>query len=580
MIFLVGGQTEEWHSGWTRRGFLNRVGQIAGVSALHETMVALGLVNLPTAWAGPPAMDRGRGLGKSVLILGAGIGGLTTAYILSQYGYRCQILEATSRAGGRNHTARRGSTITEVSAHGTTTQHCRFDPGLYLNLGPGRLPYHHRRVLGYCQELNVALEPYIMNSTGNRFHSSRSFGQKPVAYRRIQNDARGYVAELLAKAVNQGGLKDELTDKDRTRLLSLLETFGPLGARSKECNSPPDYRYQGSTRDGCDLDPSRNPTPNVFYNCEIPQRTPLDQLLKSEFWRESFYDPIEFEWQPTLFQPVGGMDMIVEGFLRKVGDLITYNAPVVDIEVQEDRVSVTYQDGARKATRTADYCVSNIPCPILKDIPNNFEGRFADAVRRTKFAASCKVGWQCNTRFWESDRYQIYGGISWTDDIIEQIWYPSNDFFGQKGTLTGAYIHDGVCPQAPMHATEFGKKCPADRLEEARRAGARLHDEFNDNSIVPIELGLSIAWQNVPYQRGAWASWGNEQHDDVDYRRLLLPDRRFYVVGDQASTLPGWQEGAMMSAEHVVELIGGLKPEVIPEDTTAPNTFKVTQGHG
>ena len=187
----MGNKMEKWHQGWTRRRFLTRIGQVGGAGALYETMVALGLINLPTPWAGPPQMDRGHGVGQSVLILGAGIGGLTTAYILSQYGYRCQILEATSRAGGRNHTARRGSTILEDSPeHGATHQQCRFDSGLYLNLGPGRLPYHHRRVLGYCQELNVVLQPYIMNTTGNLFQSSKSFEQQPVVYRRIQNDAR------------------------------------------------------------------------------------------------------------------------------------------------------------------------------------------------------------------------------------------------------------------------------------------------------------------------------------------------------------------------------------------------------
>ena len=37
----------------------------------------------------------------------------------------------------------------------------------------------------------------------------------------------------------------------------------------------------------------------------------------------------------------------------------------------------------------------------------------------------------------------------------------------------------------------------------------------------------------------------------------------------------------MMSAEHVVELISGSKrPEDVPETLEAPNTFKVTQGHG
>ncbi len=575
-------KTEKWHGGWTRRRFLTRVGQVGGASALYETMVAMGLVNVPPAWAGPPRMPPGHGAGKSVVILGAGIGGLTTAYNLSRAGYRCRILEATARAGGRNHSARRGGTVLEDSPeHGKTLQECRFDSGLYLNLGPGRLPYHHRRVLGYCQELNVQLEPYVMNTTGNLFQTTAAFDRQAVVYRRVQNDTRGYVAELLAKAVNQGALDAELDEEDRERLLSLLQSFGPLGARSKQCGAPPDYAYQGSTRVGCGPDPAQQPTPNVFFNCEIPTRTPLDALLKSEFWLDSFYDPVEFEWQPTLFEPVGGMDMIVQGFLSQVGALITYEAPVVKITTGAGGVTVEYMKGSERVAETADYCVSNIPCPVLEKIDNNFSPDFKLAIHRTEFASSCKVGWQCNTRFWEGNRYQIYGGISWTDDIIEQIWYPSTGYFGQKGTLTGAYIHDGACAGDPNHATEFGKLGLQERLRIAKQGGARLHPEFLDDSIVPTELGLSVAWQNVPYQEGAWPAWGNEQHDDVDYRRLLLPDGRFYIVGDQASTLPGWQEGAMMSAEHVVELITERKrPEDVPATLTAPNTFKVTQGHG
>ena len=66
---------------------------------------------------------------------------------------------------------------------------------------------------------------------------------------------------------------------------------------------------------------------------------------------------------------------------------------------------------------------------------------------------------------------------------------------------------------------------------------------------------------------------------DADaYARLLAPDRRFHLVGDQVSTLPGWQEGAMMSAEHVVEQIGGRRPRTVPEIRRAPNTRRLVMG--
>lgn len=564
--------------GLSRREFLTRVGKAGGAAAVYESMVALGLMAMPTAWAGIPKLKSQEGTGKSVLILGAGIGGLTTAYILNQYGYRCRILEASHRAGGRNYTARRGDTVIEESQeHGRTTQRCQFDSGLYLNLGPGRLPYHHRRVLGYCQELGVALEPYIMNTTGNMFQSDKGFDGKPEIFRQIQTDTRGYIGELLSKAINKGALDDDLSAKDKNLLLGLLQKFSNLGAKQGSEAS----MYTGSTRAGCGPDPEGNPTPNTNYSCEVHKKGDLSALLQSEFWEQSFYDPFEYEWQSTMFQPVGGMDKIVEGFLRKVGHLITYNAPVVDIKNSDDGVSVSWMDGDKFITESADYCASNIPAPILNRIiknNNSFDKDFRKAVAGSGFSAACKVGWQCNTRFWEKQPVDIYGGISWTDDIIEQIWYPSYDYFSQKGTLTGAYIHDN--PGA-KNATLFGNYSLQERLQKAREGGAKIHDEFNDESIVPTKTGLSIAWKYIVHQEGAWPHWGDHQEHDATYRALLLGDRRFYVVGDQTSTLPGWQEGAMMSAEHVIDLISGKKSrEDIPQDIKAPDSLKITQGVG
>lgn len=34
--------------------------------------------------------------------------------------------------------------------------------------------------------------------------------------------------------------------------------------------------------------------------------------------------------------------------------------------------------------------------------------------------------------------------------------------------------------------------------------------EFEENSIVPENLSLSIAWHNVPFPRGGWADWDRD----------------------------------------------------------------------
>lgn len=556
-------------SGWSRRNFLELVGKAGGAAAVYETMTALGLINLPEAWAGPPALPPGSGAGKSVLILGAGIGGLTLAYELHKAGYNCEILEAQERAGGRSLTARRGSVITEESKeHGITHQECKFDDGLYLNMGPGRLPYHHRRVLHYCEELGVRLEVYVMSTTVNRYQTEGAFGGRPQLNRRIANDTQGYVAELLAKAVRKGCLDQELGEGDRAKLLDLLEVYGDLGAE-KGC--PPEA-YCGSTRSGC-AEPL-----TVYQECLPAQKLELGALLKSDFWRHKFYQPLDFEWQPTLFQPVGGMDKIVEGFKRKIGNLIRYRSEVIDIRQHEAGVEVTYRDrgtGAKQTTR-ADHCVSNIPLPVLKKIPSDLSPEYKAAIELGKFADTCKVGWQSNRRFWET-KDEIYGGISYIHHTITQMWYPSNDYFSQKGTLTGAYNYDDC-------ARELAAMTLAARLDKARQGAIRLHPEFQDDHLVPQALGLSIAWQNVPFQHGGWVDWGSDEADDKAYATLLAPDRRFYVVGDQVSTLPGWQEGAMMSAEHVLSQITSPKAKLLGaaagHAVHAPNSRRLVQGRG
>ena len=110
-------------------------------------------------------------------------------------------------------------------------------------------------------------------------------------------------------------------------------------------------------------------------------------------------------------------------------------------------------------------------------------------------------------------------------------------------------------------------------------APVRLHHQFADPAVLDIGKGLSIAWKEVPHQEGGWADWDSSSEDDRRaYQRLLAPDGRFHVVGDQVSPLPGWQEGAMMSAQHVVEQIVGIRAKTVQEVLAAPDARSMTQG--
>src|SRR5437868_7458305 len=103
-------------------------------------MAALDFRKPPPALAASLALPKDSGAGKTVAILGAGVAGLCAAYELDRAGYDCVILEAARRIGGRSLTLRRGDSFAEA---GQPPQQCRFDEGLWLNAGPGRIPHHH-----------------------------------------------------------------------------------------------------------------------------------------------------------------------------------------------------------------------------------------------------------------------------------------------------------------------------------------------------------------------------------------------------------------------------------------------------
>ena len=67
-----------------------------------------------------------------------------------------KLLEARARPGGRNWTARRGTSETALDGN---TQICQFDEGLYMNVGPTRIPQHHT-TLDYCRELKIPVHVF------------------------------------------------------------------------------------------------------------------------------------------------------------------------------------------------------------------------------------------------------------------------------------------------------------------------------------------------------------------------------------------------------------------------------------
>src|SRR3954454_10196016 len=337
----------------SRRDLLSLIGAVAGSAAVYHAMTALGFA-AESGYKGPVKLE-GDPKGASVLILGAGLAGLTAALELRKAGYKVQVLEFNSRPGGRNWTLRGGDKFSEL---GGATQSCEFEQGLYINPGPWRIPYHHHAMLDYCKRLNVALEPFIQLNHNALLHGSRAFGGKPQRIREIKTDFQGQVSELLAKAANQGRLDDAVSGEDKEILLQALKSWGALDK---------DYAYKANLISAEFRGFAREPGGGLGAAPKPGELIALAEILKSRMWRYLQNFALH-EFQTTMFQPVGGMDMIGKAFAREIGDVIRTDAKVTQIQQDGGGVTVTYVDTKSPAAPLqvrADWCVCTIPLSIL-----------------------------------------------------------------------------------------------------------------------------------------------------------------------------------------------------------------------
>ncbi len=642
----------------SRREYLKRHPSARAWAALARAGQLQANVTRDPCMPAPGSLD-----GKHFVILGSGVGGLTTAYeILSRNeNATVTVLEARDRTGGRCLTLRTGDTLTEDQSSALEspkgeTQVVRFERSAgeqepYLNAGPGRIPSSHKRLLDYLRRFGVEVEIYVMASESNLTQMKDGpEGDGPVVNRRLNHNTRGWIAEMVyqnaarllgveptppaaptsgpdgaqlfqaAPGSQEIGASAVLGHERVKQLQSLMVTFGSLTPKGRYVvgvsEAGQDDNELASARAGFTELPGVRPG-------EIADAIKLDRLLASEFWEKTrFYQPADFLWQPTLFQPIGGMDRVQHAFAQQVaalGGVIHLNSPVTRVEYDDAARQFLISAEGHAQPFKADYCFSNMAIPFLEKLLSDRLQRVPDrgfsqdfkaalhavyaAQRHTEeterfLACTTKVGWQADRSLWQGKPFAvhddhgksvltadeseigvvpIYGGISWTDHPITQIWYPSDAYHDSKGVLTGCYNFD-------VDARDSGLMPVAARLDQARDGAARFGKPFSEG----LEHGVAIAWQNMRYIKGGWAQWkfvgAPDTHEAVDHYNNVIQGTgvdggapSFFVVGDQVSSLPGWQEGAIASALNAISRM--VRPDLLlPRLDALPDTTLMVEG--
>ena len=514
----------------TRRALLERIGTVGGVGAAYLAMEAMGLAVPTPAGAESFRLPRASGSGKSVVILGAGIAGLVSAYELGRAGYKVTVLEARDRIGGRVWTIRRGDRIVQM---GRPDQHATFDPGLYMNAGASRIPSTHRVILGYARKFGVRLETFV---NANR-NAGWDFAGKVQPGRRMIEDMRGHLAELLAKAIDVHAL-DQQVPKDE--LEAVRQFLAPYAALGQDGRYTPDGR-SGYAVDGGGYDRAPVPLPALGWSELHPSGA-----VTLPYLFEHIYD-----MQATMLQPVGGMDRIAHAIYGQVKPAVLLKVPVTAIRRTSNGVRIEHGPG-EQATE-ADYCVCTIPANILKRIPNDFSAAKKAALKGVNYLPSVRVGFEA-PRFWETDD-NIFGGLAWTDRANENVIYPSHDYGAAKGVLIAAYAAGWTNADNPQKFSAFSD---FERLRVCRDSIEALHPGRSKL----MTKGVSVGWGLVPYSEGVGALWadgpGGSGPRGAQYAELLKPEGPIVFAGEHLSYQGLWQEGAALSAHEALKLVAAM----------------------
>lgn len=433
-----------------------------------------------------------KGKPKKVIVIGAGLAGLSAAYELKNAGHDVTVLEAQMRVGGRVNTLRD-----------------HFSDGLYAELGATFVNDNHDLTIRYSKSFGLELVP-ANQSLPSVYHLRGK--------RYINRGAVDWNLNLTAEEKKLG--IDGMWGKYITPVVEEMGDPSAAGWSDAAFRKYNDItfaefmRKRGASADATEL---------LMLGYDVNYGDAFQWLRDFALHKN----------QKGEFCIRGGNDQLPKAFAAKLSDRILYGCPVVKIEHDAKTVRVTFLQSAAPQTLAADRLVCAVPFTLLRrvEITPRFSPEKHLAIEQMPYMSISRVFLQSRKRFWIE---QGTSGVAATDLTAMKLRHTTLIQPGTRGILNS--YNEGDSSRRITRMSE------PERLASTLDDIEKIYPGMREN----YEGGISKCWDLDPWARGAMSVY------DVGQMKTFIPsiaraEGAVHFAGEHTSVWTGWMQGALES---------------------------------